>query len=115
MIDGNKLMFGYGDISVNSDPVNARMGFRQFKPPAKVGDSVNGSAAEWVGERLYVDFTASDIPKFDRLLFDVKHGHVVFEFGGLIFDFTNYNEESVNVCERFFASAITLYQICLAC
>ena len=114
MINGNRLKFGYGDIAVGSDGLTQRMSFRQFKPPAKCGDQVLDDI-EYIGDEIILKFSYEDYCEFSKKLEQVYNKETAeFIFKGYVFDFTNYNEESVKVCKRRSDSAMYSYFLCMA-
>ena len=116
MIDRNKFKFGYGDISIGSNPVTREMCFQQFKPPAKVGDSIIEDEVEWIGEQILIKVGYEDYQELRRLLSRVKSREISeFTFKNYIFDFTNYNEKSVVACEQKLSDAMGLYLLAMAC
>ena len=116
MIDGKRFKFGYGDISVGGDPVGRKIFFQQFKPSAKCGDNVNFNDVEWIGEQIFIEIDYKDYIKLNQLLDDVKAREISeFTFKNYVFDFTNYNEKSVEVCKQKSRQAINLYLLALAC
>lgn len=115
MIDGKRFKFGYGDISVGGDPVGREIFFQQFKPPAKCGDNVSPDV-EWIGEQISIKIDYEDYKKLGKLLDDVKSREISeFTFKDYIFDFTNYNEKSVEVCKKKLSKAVSLYFLAMAC
>ena len=115
MIDGNVIKFGYGDVAVGGLRLEQQMRFQQFKPPAKIGDHVYPDKVEWVGEVIRLDISYEEYRLFKDSLQEVRDKHIeTFEFKGYIFDFTNYNEESIDVCNRKANEAMYCYFMCLA-
>lgn len=116
MIDGKIFKFGYGDILVGGNPGTRQMNFQQFKPPAKVGDTVMCDEVEWIGERILIEISYKDYQKLCKLLDNVKTREISkFSFNGYVFDFTNYNEKSVGVCKEKLNEAMSLYFLAVAC
>lgn len=114
MIDGSILKFGYGDIGVDSDVLTQRMSFQQFKPPAKCGDNVSEDV-EYIGEEIIMKFSFEDYCEFNKKLKEVSDRNIsTFNFKGYVFDFTNYNEESVRVCKKHLRNAMYMYFMCMA-
>lgn len=105
MIDGKILKFGYGDIAVNNGV--ALMKFIPFKPPLKIGTCcrelfANGDI-ERIGEPIIIKFdNFGDFAELKDKLESVRHTNAtkVFEFKGYTFDFSHYDEESVDVVEN---------------
>ena len=114
MINGNRLKFGYGDIVVGSDGLTQRMSFRQFKPPAKCGDQVLDDV-EYIGYEIILKFSYEDYCEFSKKLEQVYNKETTdFIFKGYIFDFANFNKESINVCKKHLNSAMQYYFMCMA-
>ena len=114
MINGNRLKFGYGDICVRSDGLTQRISFQQFKPPAECGGNVPEDV-EYIGEEVILQISYEEYCEFNKQLKSVLSNSIsTFSFKGYIFDFTNYNEESVNVCKKHSESAMYSYSLCMA-
>lgn len=114
MIGGNRLKFGYGDICVESDVLTQRMSFQQFKPPAKCGDRVSEDV-EYIGYKIVLEFSYEDYCGFIKNLEQVSNKVITeFLFKGHMFDFTNFNEESIKVCKKHLNSAMQYYFMCMA-
>ena len=114
MINGNRLKFGYGDIAVGSDGLTQRMSFRQFKPPAKCGDQVLDDI-EYIGDEIILKFSYEDYCEFSKKLEQVYNKETAeFIFKGYVFDFTNFNEESIKVCKKHLNGAMQYYFMCMA-
>lgn len=114
MINGNRLKFGYGDICVKSDALAQRMSFQQFKPPAKCGSNIPEDV-EYIGEEVVLQISYEEYCEFNKQLNSVLSNSIsTFGFKGYIFDFTNYNEESVKVCKKRSDSAMYNYFLCMA-
>ena len=114
MIDGNILKFGYGDIVVGSNGLTQRISFQQSKPPAKCGDKVS-EEVEYIGEEIVLRISYEEYREFNEQLKSVLSKEIsTFDFKGYVFDFTNYNEESVKVCKKHSESAMYSYFLCMA-
>ena len=114
MINGNRLKFGYGDIAVGSDGLTQRMSFQQFKPPAKCGDKVLDDV-EYIGDEIILEFSYEDYCGFSKKLEQVSDKEMTdFTFKGYIFDFANFNKESINVCKKHLNDAMQYYFMCMA-
>ena len=115
MINKNRIYFGYGDICVGSNSLLMVMTFQQFKPPADVGSTVEKDV-NFVSEEKVIHFNINNYETFNKLLKQVKNDEIrIFEFDGLIFDFSNYDVSSVDVCIGHFNSAMQQYYFCMAC
>lgn len=114
MIDGNRLKFGFGDIAVGSEMLSRIIRFQQFKPHTKCGDEVSDDV-EYIGEKIILKFSYEDYCEFCKNLVYVSNKEITeFVFKGYIFDFTNFNTESIKVCRIHAENAMCLYIMCLA-
>lgn len=114
MIEEKRLKFGYGDISVGSDGLNQRMSFQQFKPSAKCGDQVSNDV-EYIGDKIVLEFSYEDYREFSKNLKQVFDKETTeFIFKEYVFDFTNFNEESIKVCNKHLNNAMQLCFMCVA-
>lgn len=114
MINGNILKFGYGDISVGSDGLKQRISFQQFKPPGECGGYVP-EGVKYIGEEIVLQISYDEYHEFNEQLKSVLSKEIfTFNFKGYVFDFTNYNEESVKVCKKRLDSAMYIYFLCMA-
>lgn len=114
MIEEKRLKFGYGDIGVGSDRLNQRMTFQQFKPPAKCGNEVSNDV-EYIGDKIVLEFSYEDYREFSKNLKQIINKETTeFIFKSYIFDFTNFNEESIKVCNKHLNNAMQLYFMCAA-
>ena len=114
MINGNRLKFGYGDIVVSSDGLTQRMSFQQFKPPAECGGNVPEDV-EFIGNEIILEFSYEDYCEFSKYLEQVSDKEITdFIFKGYIFDFANFNKESVNACKKHLNGAMQYYFMCIA-
>ena len=117
MIGGKRFMFGYGDISIGVNPVTRQMCFQQFKPPAEVGDKVIEDKVDWIGERIYIEIGCyEEYQELCRLLDSAKSKKILeFTFKDYIFDFSNYNEKSIEACRKHLSNAMSWYFLAMAC
>lgn len=114
MIEGKRLKFGYGDICVGSDGLTQRISFQQFKPPAKCGDRILEDV-EYIGDIIILKFSYEDYCEFSKNLERVSNKEITeFLFKGYVFDFTNFNEQSIKVCKKHLNSAMQCYFMCMA-
>ena len=114
MINGNRLKFGYGDICVRSDGLTRRIIFHQFKPPGACGDKVLDDV-KFIGNEIILEFSYENYCEFSKYLEQVSDTEITdFIFKGYIFDFANFNEESINVCKKHLNSAMQYYFMCMA-
>ena len=114
MINGNRLKFGYGDICVRSDGLTQRMSFQQFKPHTECGGNVPEDI-EYIGEEVVLQISYEEYCEFNKYFEQVYNKETTeFIFKGYVFDFTNFNEESINVCKKHLNSAMQCYFMCMA-
>ena len=105
MINGNRLKFGYGDIAVSSDGLTQR---------GKGGDQVLDDI-EYIGDEIILKFSYEDYCEFSKKLEQVYNKETAeFIFKGYVFDFTNFNEESIKVCKKHLNGAMQYYFMCMA-
>lgn len=116
MIENNRIKFGYGSVCVGSDCLMREINFRYIEPPKKCGEIVYPGDAETIGDIVKIEINYDDYIEFIKLLECIEKHHITFfTFKDYIFDFTNYNHESVAVCKKHAGSAIYLYLQALAC
>ena len=114
MINGNRLKFGYGDICVKSDALTQRISFQQFKPPTECGCNVPEDV-KFIGNEIILEFSYEDYCEFSKKLEQVYNKETAeFIFKGYVFDFTNFNEESIKVCKKHLNGAMQYYFMCMA-
>jgi len=106
MIEGNVLKFGYGDIGVYCDHLG-RLVFSQLKTRYRCG-AENFSRSD-IGEGLCISLDYKDYKTLDLYLKSVSGEVKKFEFKDYIFDFTNYNEDSVKVVRTEARKAINKF------
>lgn len=103
MINENVLEFGYGDIAVGANPAFLLLTFQGIKPPHKCGARLNKCIEHigYTGHPITISFESEkECLEFKELLTRVENKEIeLFEFKSFIFDFSNYNEESIKVCQ----------------
>lgn len=118
MIEGKTIKFGYGDIIVSSRACSASLVFTYVKPPFEIGYSLteedyhNSELLDSI-EIKFLDLNKAS--KFKSLLDNIDEKNTIIEFDNYIFDFSNYNKESVNVVKRGHERLITSLLMCYAC
>ena len=116
MINGNQLKFGYGDIGVYADEMLQRIHFQNIKPPQECGSCVNTKDVKFIGDTISIDLCYNSYKELMKLLTAVESKEITtFEFEGYVFDFTNYNKKSIDVCKSKARLAISLNILALAC
>ena len=115
MIEGNAIKFGYGDVAVNSSCFMQAIIFRQFKPCANCGDKIIDGEVEFIGDTIKIEIDYDDYKEFIKNLEKVSNKEISkFTFKDYIFDFENYNENSIKACRKHIDLAISCYIMCLA-
>lgn len=100
MIKDNILYFGYGDIAVG-DTLDGHITFRGFKPPTIVGGDVPKDV-DWLTDQIKISVNKFSISELNRLKQKEDKRIVI---GNYILDFSNFNQESVNVIKRHLITA----------
>lgn len=117
-INNKTFYFGYGDILVNS----CEMPFIRFTgivPPLEIGTVVDqDTLADLDGatETIEIKFDSlKEAHNFKHMLERVNRLNNSFEYGGYAFDFSNYNESSIQVLLTHINSVITSFVRLMAC
>lgn len=120
MIDGKVIKAGYGDIAVGN--FGWHIQFTPFKPPLEVGttcsDLFDSGDIVPTGKTITITLNSdSDFAELKAKLTGVrpKNAPKIFEFKGYTFDFSNYNEKSVDVFEKARRAAHVYYLQVAAC
>lgn len=93
MIVGNVIKFGYGDIAIFSSQ-QGWVDFINIKPPQLCGENL--LEVEGVEYGLKIRIEEDDLFDFLKVMKTVNEDNRVVEYKGYVFDFTNYNQRSVN-------------------
>lgn len=112
MIEGNKIRFGYGDITVLGDPVSSIIEIKQIKPPVNVGTDINfiRDSIEYVGDPIRIKLDLDSYTTFSNRLCLVENQYKLsFEFNEYIFDFSKFNLDSIAVLKDMAKLAISNY------
>jgi len=112
MIKGNTLYFGTGDILVGSNDLGY-MNFENIKPPQEIGKTITKEIYSGLEIGLNLEIWEDNIHELYELFKTVNENNRVVKYKDYTFDFTNYNQGSVNVCRKF--SYRTVNIMCLAC
>lgn len=117
MIKDNILYFGYGDICVHTSPwLYNEIQFQEFKPPQEIGTKVDVDKVEWIGERIKLELNVDECVWWFNELQKVLDRQInAFEFKGYVFDFSNYNEDSVRVAVKHINRVHTYLITIIAC
>ena len=115
MINGNRLIFGYGTVGVGLDGIST-MVFTHIKPPKEIGERYDRDTVKEFNRKV-IHINHANQSEFGRLINGVSEYNPIFEFCGLIFDFSKYNEKSVNVVKNKFEIIISsfMYNLPFAC
>lgn len=99
MIVGNVLKFGFGDVGVECDKIREEMIFKNIKPPQEIGTTLYPELDIEYGETIR--FKEDHPYEFYKLIKTVNENNRIVEYKGYVFDFTEYNQDSVNVVLKF--------------
>ena len=119
MIKDNRIVFGYGSVSVGGF-FNSLV-FQEIEPELEIGanvnEHVNRGEAKFVGLPRTIAFqTYKECKDFDKLLSTVDGENVTeIEYDGLILDFENYNEKSIEVVKKHLDVVIGYFLRLMAC
>lgn len=119
MIKDNRIVFGYGSVSVGGF-FNSLV-FQEIEPELEIGanvnEHVNRGEAKFVGLPRTIAFQAyKECKDFDKLLSTVDSENVTeIEYDGLILDFENYNEKSVEIVRKHLDMVIGYFLRLMAC
>ena len=115
MIEGNRLVFGFGDVAIGAIPLLNVITFRAFKPPMSIGDNVP-DGVEWLGNEIRIKMNMDKYIELQGRIKELKcDKNRVFNFDKYTFDFTNYNESSIDVLLDKIQCAMRNYFFCMAC
>lgn len=115
MIITNTIKFGYGSILITTDTMKQKMIFRQMVSPLKCGTNVNISETKFIGNPIILKIDINDFHNLIVYIDAVKNRKISkFEYGGYVFDFEKYNEESAKIFENALVVAMSAYLMCLA-
>ena len=115
MITNNVLEFGYGDIAVGFKRHSSALIFQSIKPPVKCGVDINSCDVEYIGDKIIISLNFKSYKNLLKLLTAVENKiQLRFEFEEYIFDFTNYNIESINAIRYCSNEAMKFYLLAMA-
>lgn len=110
----NIIYFGYGDIVVGS--ITNTLLIMPIKPPQKTGSILDMNRVEIIGETISFSFTTlKEINDFRYALNLIDPTVNCFAFQDYIFDFSNYNKESVMVIKKTLESIEYYMMPLMAC
>ena len=117
MIIENRLIFGYGDIGVGFN--NFGLTFTQLKPPAEVGATLNPEYCSKheieFGKEYNLTMNLDDVHELKRMINKVTKNNCIFEYKGFIFDFSKYNEGSIDVVKKKLGNPPFFFLLPYAC
>ena len=96
MIIGKVIKFGYGDVLLGANPWYGRMTFEAIKPPLIPGQQVDRELYGQLEIGVKIDIYESDCWELHNLFKTVNEDNKIVEYQGYTFDFSNYNQLSVN-------------------
>ena len=98
MVEDTTFKFGYGDILVNHN-FNTLILY-QIDPPQRIGILNDRETCTILNEHHIVFYDVQSIDKVIGHLKDIllDKAYYQFEYNSSIFDFTNWNETSIQIC-----------------
>ncbi|MCM3387281.1 hypothetical protein M3649_03930 [Ureibacillus chungkukjangi] len=109
MIKDKVITFGYGDVLVGAISLS-HVRLEYIKPNQEIGSKPNEDYE--VVEEIILPYR-SDMNDFYEELLIVSENNCILKYRDYIFDFSNYNEKSVNVVKKAFLRVTT--GLALAC
>ncbi len=115
MIEGNRMYFGYGDISVGGDLYS--LTFQNIKPPQEIGSNIIDPNVEYIGKQIRIKLSYSDAKLYIDKLENMKNNDNsrILELSDYILDFSNFNVKSVDVVIKHLTCIVKNYMPYLAC
>lgn len=117
MIIENRLLFGYGDIGVGFD--NFGLTFTQLKPPAEIGATLNPEYCTKYGiefgKEYKLPLNLEGVHELKSKINMVTRENCMFEYEGFIFDFSRYNDGSVEVVKKKLENPPLFFLLPYAC
>lgn len=115
MIIEKTIKFGYGTVLIGSCSLSKLMTFQHIQPPKPIGDLKDVDLSDVIVlEEVEFEYQ-SDMRTLRTELDSLPEENLFLEFRGYILDFSNYNEESVNMLRRSLNQVINGWQLGLAC
>lgn len=114
MIKCKTLYFGYGDIGVGSNSLMQTILFVNIKPPQECGEVIPKEVIKDIdfGDKIIINLDDYDLY---NLFCSVNENNRIIKYKDYIFDFTNYNNGSIQACKDGCKNALYLYQLSLGC
>lgn len=117
MIIENRLLFGYGDIGVGFNTFG--LTFTQLKPPVEIGATLDPEYCDKYGVEFGKEYSLpmklEEVHELERKINIVTKENCVFEYKGFIFDFSRYNEGSIDVVIKKLKNPPLLFLLPYAC
>lgn len=98
MIEGNRIIAGYGTLAVDSYHNSNKLIIKHIQPPKEIGSSIVDEFEELQAISIMID--CKGYFELKHLLEEVSTDQPVFTFGDWIFDFSQFNEKSVEVFKK---------------
>lgn len=108
MIEENTIKFGYGDIVVTSDVLCGTITFNYVKPAYEVGDKVNMTTSKDMVVVSKITLIEDKPFEFSKLIKNVTVENTLVQYKGYVFDFSRYNEKSVEIVRRHAENMVCL-------
>lgn len=116
MIDGNKIVFGYGSIAVGANMLEQSIIFQHIEPPKKCGAIVVWDQTSTFGDTVEFTLNHSKYAEFmGKLAMIERREDTSFAFDGHIFDFAKFDPASITVCKIKAQNAMWFYLQAIAC
>ena len=110
MIKDKTITFGYGDVLVGWSQLGY-VRLEYIKPSQEIGEYAKEGEYEVI-ETITFKYK-SDMYEFYKKIGDVCESNCILEFRGYTFDFSHYNQKSVDVVRKAFLRAAL--NLSLAC
>jgi hypothetical protein len=108
------IKFGYGDVLVHSNEFLKVLTLTYIEPPKEVGEIIKNDNDYNILDRIQFQFDNDMIILYE----DLKHmnpKNTIVKFRDYTFDFTNFNEKSLEVVVRGVKRVINGFTLALAC
>ena len=116
MIINNCIKFGYGDIHIGGDSGISSLSIWQIKTQGEVGRFVTMDKTEHVGDPIIIYVDYDDYKYLCKCLSEVRLRKIDnFEYKNYIFDFSNYNQKSLDIFIKALNISFYYKQLALAC
>lgn len=98
MIIDNRIIAGYGTLAVGGYSNTNMLTIRHIQPPKEIGTDIVDEFEELQTISVLID--CKSYFELKRALEEVSAEQPIFNFGGWIFDFGQFNEKSVEVFRK---------------